>query len=118
MTCHGTHGCLIEHNMAFNTYGHCFFMEDGVEWGTVMRGNLAMGTDIGALLDSDRDPAAFWVTHPNVTVTDNVAAGNVGKGFWFLQAELPTGVSKIFQVRSRNAELGTCGIFLFFTNEK
>ena len=86
-------GCLIEDNVAFETFGHCFFMEDGVESGTIMRRNLGLGTRKGALIPSDGDPATFWITHANATVTHNVAAGGIGKGFWFLQPELPTGLS-------------------------
>ena len=86
-------GCVIEDNVAFETLGHCYFLEDGVEEGTVMRGNLGLNTRPGTLLPSDRDPATFWITHPSVTVTGNVAGGSVGKGFWFLFPALPTGAS-------------------------
>ena len=75
-------------------------MEDGVEWGTIMRGNLGLATRQGKMIDSDKDPATFWITHPNATITDNVAAGGVGKGFWILQAENVTGLSKKFQVNT------------------
>ena len=49
------------------------------------------------MIPSDRDPSTFWITHPNATITNNVAGGSEGKGFWFLQASKPTGLSKVFQ---------------------
>ena len=81
--------------MAFDHLGHCFFLEDGVEKDTVLQGNLGLGTrrTKSSGIPSDRDPATFWVTHPTALVKDNTAAGSEGKGFWFLQARLPTGVA-------------------------
>ena len=79
--------------MAHDHLGHCFFLEDGVEKDTVLQGNLGLGTrrTSSSGIPSDRDPATFWVTHPRALVRGNTAAGSEGKGFWFLQASLPTG---------------------------
>jgi len=95
VTCHGSFGCLVEDNVAYEHLGHCYFLEDGVEKDTVLRGNLGLGTrrTSSSTIPSDRDPATFWVTHPSALVTGNTAAGSEGKGFWFLQARLPTGAS-------------------------
>ena len=85
----------MEDNVAYEHLGHCYFLEDGVEKDTVLRGNLGLGTrrTSSSTIPSDRDPATFWVTHPSALVTGNTAAGSEGKGFWFLQARLPTGAS-------------------------
>ena len=85
----------MEDNVAYEHLGHCYFLEDGVEKDTVLRGNLGLGTrrTSSSTIPSDRDPATFWVTHPSALVTENTAAGSEGKGFWFLQARLPTGAS-------------------------
>jgi len=95
VTCHGSFGCLIEDNVAYEHLGHCYFLEDGVEKDTVLRGNLGLGTrrTRSSTIPSDKDPATFWVTHPTALVTGNHAAGSEGKGFWFLQARLPTGAA-------------------------
>ena len=86
---------MVEDNVAYEHLGHCYFLEDGVEKDTVLRGNLGLGTrrTSSSTIPSDRDPATFWVTHPSALVTGNTAAGSEGKGFWFLQARLPTGAS-------------------------
>ena len=68
-------------------------MEDGVEKNTVMTGNLGINTRKAFMLLSDADPATFWITHPDSFITENTAAGSEGKGFWFLQASFPTGLS-------------------------
>ena len=93
VTCHGSFGCNIENNVAFESLGHCYFMEDGVERGTVMSNNLGLNTRKGSMIPSDSDPATFWITHPGAYITRNTAGGSEGKGFWFLQASLPTGES-------------------------
>ena len=95
VTCHGSFGCQILDNVAYEHLGHCYFLEDGVEKDTVLRGNLGLGTrkTSSSLVPSDMDPATFWITHPTALVTGNTAAGSEGKGFWFLQASLPTGES-------------------------
>ncbi len=41
---HGTWNLLMEQNGAYDNYGHCFFMEDGMEFGNVFRNNLAFLT--------------------------------------------------------------------------
>ena len=81
--------------MAYEHLGHCYFLEDGVEKDTVLRGNLGLGTrrTRSSTIPSDKDPATFWVTHPTALVSGNNAAGSEGKGFWFLQARLPTGAA-------------------------
>lgn len=36
LTIHGTDGLLVEHNVVYNTKGHAYFTEDGVEVRTSM----------------------------------------------------------------------------------
>lgn len=40
-TIHGTHNTLVTRNVAFNTKGHCYYMEDGVEENNTISFNLA-----------------------------------------------------------------------------
>jgi len=43
------------------------------------------------LLPSDNTVAAFWITNPDNTFIDNVAAGSDANGFWFSLPEHPNG---------------------------
>src|SRR5688572_4834447 len=44
VTVHGTHNLQVENNVTYNTVGHCFFLEDGIEHGNEFVGNLAIQT--------------------------------------------------------------------------
>ena len=58
-------------------------LQDGVETGNLIDGNLAILTRASnALLNVDTTPASFWITNPNNTVRNNRAAGSAGVGFW------------------------------------
>jgi cell migration-inducing and hyaluronan-binding protein len=126
VTVHGTNDLRVEGNVTFNTVGHCFFMEDGIETGNAFTRNLAIQTkchptldcvpnDLGAngertarqedaagfreasfhggntLLPSDNTVASFWITNPDNSYIDNVAAGSDSTGFWFSLPEHPNG---------------------------
>jgi cell migration-inducing and hyaluronan-binding protein len=124
VTVHGTDNLLVENNVTYNTVGHCFFMEDGIETGNEFIKNLAIQTkchptlecvptnlaaageydyenrrDIRAnsqssgnvLLPSDNTVSSFWITNPDNTYIDNVAAGSDENGFWLSLPEHPNG---------------------------
>ncbi|MFO1503535.1 MAG: G8 domain-containing protein [Steroidobacteraceae bacterium] len=44
VTVHGTNELQVENNVTYNTVGHCFFMEDGIEHGNQFIHNLAIQT--------------------------------------------------------------------------
>ncbi len=44
VTVHGTNNLKVEDNVTYNTVGHCFFMEDGIEHGNQFLNNLAIQT--------------------------------------------------------------------------
>src|SRR3984885_658199 len=44
VTVHGTNNVRVENNVTYNTVGHCFFVEDGVETGNQFIHNLGMKT--------------------------------------------------------------------------
>jgi len=44
VTVHGTNNLLVQNNVTFNTVGHCFFIEDGIETGNQFIRNLAIQT--------------------------------------------------------------------------
>ncbi len=124
VTVHGTHNLRIENNVTYNTVGHCFFLEDGIETGNEFVRNLAIQTkchptrecvptnlaangEIDAenpgalrqmsfsgehtLLPSDNTVASYWITNPDNSYIDNVAAGSDQTGFWFSVPEHPNG---------------------------
>ena len=126
VTIHGTDNLLVENNVTYNTVGHCFFMEDGIETGNRLVRNLgiqtkchpalpcvptvlaAAGEDPVAyedrrslrsagqasrdvLLPSDNSVSTFWITNPDNSYIDNVAAGSDVTGFWMSLPEHPNG---------------------------
>lgn len=99
-TIHGTHQAVLRHNVAYRNMGHAFFLEDGIETGNILDGNLGIHTLVSnAMLITDYNPATFWITHPNNTVINNVAAGAVdGFGFWYHFEDYPTGPSRTISV--------------------
>ena len=124
VTVHGTDNLRVENNVTYNTVGHCFFLEDGIETGNEFVRNLAIQTkchptmdcvpvnlapngEIDAenrqglrqisfsgehtLLPSDNTVASYWITNPDNSFIDNVAAGSDETGFWFSLPEHPNG---------------------------
>ncbi len=51
VTVHGTNNLRVENNVTFNTVGHCFFLEDGIEHGNEFVKNLAIQTKCHPTLD-------------------------------------------------------------------
>ena len=106
VTIHGTDNLRVQNNVTYNTVGHCFFMEDGVETGNQIIKNLGIQTKCHPtlpcqptglflpiqntdgqsadhiLLPSDNTAATFWITNPDNIYRDNVAAGSDSTGFW------------------------------------
>ena len=98
LTIHGTDHLQIESNVAFDTIGHSYFFEDGIETKNVLVGNLGLLTRAAplgaAILPSDLTPATFWITNPDNTLRGNVAAGSDFHGFWYSFPKHPTGASE------------------------
>src|SRR5688572_11322108 len=119
VTVHGTNNLQVENNVTYNTVGHCFFLEDGIETGNQYIRNLAIQTKChtskpcaptnlaasgevfpggrngqqskDVLLPSDNTVASFWITNPDNVYRDNVAAGSDANGFWVSLPEHPNG---------------------------
>ena len=129
VTVHGTNNLRVENNVTFNTVGHCFFLEDGIEHGNELIRNLAIQTKCHPTLDcvpmnlaaneerdaryadrqayrelsfhggktllpSDNTVASFWITNPDNSFIDNVAAGSDQVGFWLSIPQHPQGAFK------------------------
>ena len=85
---HGTHNVTWQENVAFDTFGHCFLLEDGGEWDNKFLYNLAAVTKQPETIirpeESDRvTTTSFWMTTMTNHFIGNVAAGSANIGFWF-----------------------------------
>ncbi len=100
ITIHGSSGVLLEDNAAYDTFGHCYFLEDGAETRNVLKGNFGMMAREPApeyrILPTDgghMGPSIFWITNPDNVLVNNVAAHSAGSGFWYSLPVHPTGPS-------------------------
>lgn len=97
VTVHGSDNATVQNNICFDHTGHGYFLEDGGETGNLFQGNLGFNSRVPAeadrLLGSDSRPATFWITNPDNTVRQNIAAGSKGFGFWYALPRAPTGLS-------------------------
>ena len=74
VTVHGTNNLQVENNVTYNTVGHCFFLEDGIETGNQYVRNLAIQTkchtskpcDPTNLARSERRPAELHHDRPGL----------------------------------------------------
>ena len=110
LTIHGTQNLRVSGLVAYRSYGHLVFLEDGVETGNRLTDNLALRPlappKARRLLDSDASPAGFWVTNPANELRGNVAAGSDGEGFWLAFPKVPTGPSANVRLKPRETDLG------------
>jgi len=83
---HGTHGVTLSDNVAYDTFGHCFMIEDGGEHHNKFLRNLGSMTKIPAKIiragETDGQPTTFWMPNPVNDWEGNVAAGSDSFGFW------------------------------------
>ena len=111
LTIHGSNHVEVRDTVGYETQGHCYFFEDGVEVGNALWCNLGLSTrrpeDGRRILESDDTPATFWVTNPANHLVDNAAAGSDGHGFWYDLPEAPTGLSTGVDMDIRHLPFGT-----------
>ena len=107
VTIHGVNNLLVENNVAYNIMGHAYFLEDGVETGTIIQDNLGVFVrSASSLLNVDITPATFWIVNPNNTVRRNAAAGGSHFGFWYRLERNPSGPSFTTSICPQNVPLG------------
>lgn len=95
VTIHGTNNARVTNNVCYNHFSHGFFLEDGNETDNIIEENIGILAKAPpkdrALLHSDHTskqivrfaaPSTFWISNPQNTVNNNVAAGYEGTGFW------------------------------------
>ena len=94
-TIHGVHHLRVgPGNVAYDTMGNTYFIEDAIETKNIIEGNLAVLTKASnALLSTDQTPASFWITNPDNIVRNNAAAGSANYGFWYKPERVVTGAS-------------------------
>ncbi|XP_061584916.1 cell surface hyaluronidase [Cololabis saira] len=135
LTIHATNGLLVKNTVGYDTLGHCFFLEDGIEQRNIFYHNLGLLTKPGTLLPTDRNEtlctsikdkvykgytpspsteckavSTFWIANPNNHLISNAAAGSQDAGIWFVFHSSSTGDSHGL-VPETNAELTPLGIF-------
>jgi cell migration-inducing and hyaluronan-binding protein len=110
VTIHGSHNAVVQGNVAYDTLGHCYFFEDGIETGNLLENNLGLLVSpppVGSrIIESDADPAVFWVSNPDNILRANAAAGSTGFGFWYDLPVHPTGPSATDTVFPQHTPLG------------
>ncbi|KAJ8006007.1 hypothetical protein DPEC_G00123790 [Dallia pectoralis] len=135
ITVHATNGLLIKDTVGYDTLGHCFFLEDGIEQRNTFFHNLGLVTRPGTLLPTDRNDtmctsirdkvfknytpspsmeckavSTFWIANPNNNLISNAAAGSQDAGIWYVFHSSSTGESHGLVPETR-AELTPLGIF-------
>ncbi|XP_074525918.1 cell surface hyaluronidase [Halichoeres trimaculatus] len=135
LTIHATNGLLVKNTVGYDTLGHCFFLEDGIEQRNTLYHNLGLLTRPGTLLPTDRNDtlctsikdkvypgytpspsteckavSTFWIANPNNNLISNAAAGSQDAGIWFVFHSSSTGDSHGL-VPETKAELTPLGIF-------
>lgn len=99
ITLHGIQNAWIEDNVVFDTIGHGYFLEDGSEFGNVLKDNLGFvtrqtETAAGASHKSDfTGVSTFWLTNPQNHMVGNHAAGSDNSGIWFTHQDKVMGTS-------------------------
>uniref|UniRef100_A0A673YMT2 hyaluronoglucosaminidase n=1 Tax=Salmo trutta TaxID=8032 RepID=A0A673YMT2_SALTR len=135
ITIHATNGLLVKDTVGYDTLGHCFFLEDGMEQRNTFFHNLGLVTRPGTLLPTDRNEtmctsirdkvyknytpspsmeckavSTFWIANPNNNLISNAAAGSQDAGIWYVFHSPSTGDSHGLVPETR-AELTPLGIF-------
>ena len=100
---HATDNVVVEGNVAYDTAGHCYALESGMEVGNIFENNLgALTKKVNNIMpqmgvsgkETDKTPATFWITNPFNHWQGNVASGSEGYGFWMQLRPTPRGPHK------------------------
>ena len=83
---HGTSSILVSENVAYETKGHCYALQDGGEVNNIFEHNIGFVTRNSLTVapgETDINAATFYITNPSNSWIDNSAAGSNSFGFWF-----------------------------------
>jgi hypothetical protein len=96
VTVHGTNNLQVQNNVTYNTVGHCFFLEDGIETGNQFVRNLAIQTKCHTSKPCDPTnlaPFGTTATKINFTTTGQdskdvlIPSDNTVSSFWITNPE-------------------------------
>lgn len=99
---HGTHNVTVTDNVAFDTFGHCYMVEDGFEQDNKFEFNIGARTKkmpshmVLSTVESDQFASTFWISNPNNYFKGNVCAGGEDTGFWYEFLEFVRGPSSAY----------------------
>ncbi|MGV3555548.1 MAG: G8 domain-containing protein, partial [Croceibacterium sp.] len=91
VTVHGTNNVTVENNVTYNTVGHCFFLEDGIETGNRFVRNLGIQTKCHPTLPCEPThlgPAGLATSTPGRGAAGQrsknilIASDNTASTFW------------------------------------
>ncbi|MEO8297511.1 MAG: G8 domain-containing protein [Burkholderiales bacterium] len=112
---HATNGVSVRDNICYDIKGHAFFLEDAVERRNVFDGNLALKMRVPATANLlkihertnfQNGPSGFWMTNPDNTLTNNLAADAEGNGIWLSFPLRGLGLSRNVNLWPRYLPLG------------
>ena len=137
---HSTNNVLVEENIAFDTAGHCFVLDSGLEVGNTFRKNLgaltrkvetlmppydddddettatATNNGDGQQQETDDTPATFWISNPSNDYEGNVATGSQGHAFWMELRPEPRGPHVIMDTPEDDMNPQTMPLTMFRNN--
>jgi cell migration-inducing and hyaluronan-binding protein len=91
---HRTDDVILAHNVAYDTIGHGYYIEDNAVTGCQLIRNLGVlvrkPLNGGAGLDQDDKASVFWLDSPDNIVIENAAASAAYAGFWLDGPESPS----------------------------
>lgn len=107
ITLHATNGLTVQNNICYDIRGHGIFFEDAVERRNLVEGNLVMhvrnpqipreqALKLHELADYPgmrSGSSGLWVSNPDNTVRNNIAADAEGFGLWMAFPAHPVGAS-------------------------
>jgi hypothetical protein len=80
----GTTNAVIQNNVLFDIRGHSIFNEFAHERNNTIANNMVVSTRKAFnLLDSDLQPASYWITNPANILVNNTASGSDAHGFFY-----------------------------------
>ena len=116
MVLHGTNGVSLTNNICYDIKGHAIFLEDAVERRNKIEGNLVLRvrSPIDSLAITVHEKAghmcgastAYWLTNPDNTIRNNVAADAQGNGFWLSYPQKPVKQNANVPIRPQNMAHG------------
>lgn len=120
ITIHGTNGLTVQNNICYDIKGHGIFFEDAVERRNLVEGNLIMhvrnpplppeqALKLHELADypgMNSGSSGLWVSNPDNTVRNNIAADAQGFGLWMAFPQKPVGLNKTVPLIPRTMRFG------------